>query len=142
MRQLFVSLLSGLMFGAGLAVSGMMDPKRVRGFLDVAGNWDPTLAFVMGGAILVMSIAWFLQRRLVQPILADKFYLPDTQLIDRKLIGGAIMFGIGWALAGLCPGPAFGAIILQPASAAIFVASMLSGMIFYGALNRLVIAKN
>ena len=131
MRASIMSLISGALFGAGLAISGMMDPTRVRGFLDVAGDWDPTLAFVMGGAILVMAGAWLLQKRLVKPVFADTFNLPKTQLIDRKLIGGAVLFGVGWGLAGLCPGPAFGALIIEPISAAIFLGCMLAGMVLH-----------
>ena len=133
MRQPTISLLSGSLFGSGLAISGMMDPKRVRGFLDIFGAWDPTLAFVMGGAILVMAVAWLWQRRLSKPVFAAEFSLPATQLIDRKLIGGAILFGVGWGLAGLCPGPAIGALIIEPVYAALFIGCMLVGM----ALHRL-----
>ncbi len=135
MRQSIISLLSGALFGAGLAISGMMDPKRVRGFLDIAGEWDPTLAFVMGGAILVMAAAWLLQKRLIKPLFANNFNLPGTQLIDRKLIGGAVLIGIGWGLAGLCPGPAFGALIVEPLSAALFLGSMLAGMVLHRMAN-------
>ncbi len=135
MRQLIISLLSGGLFGAGLAISGMMDPKRVRGFLDIRGDWDPTLAFVMGGAILVMAAAWLLQKRLLKPVFASAFYLPDKQLIDRKLIGGAVLFGIGWGLAGLCPGPAFGALLVEPLSAALFLGGMLAGMALHRAIR-------
>jgi uncharacterized membrane protein YedE/YeeE len=133
MRQSIISLLSGALFGAGLAISGMMDPKRVRGFLDIAGEWDPTLAFVMGGAILVMAAAWLMQKRLSKPVFAGTFNLPATQLIDRKLTGGAVLFGVGWGLAGLCPGPAFGALIIEPISAATFLGCMLVGMVLHRA---------
>ena len=128
MRQAFVSLISGALFGTGLAISGMMDPKRVRGFLDVLGDWDPTLAFVMGGAVLVMGLAWLMQARLARPVFAESFNLPQTRLIDTKLISGAALFGVGWGLAGLCPGPALGALIIEPVSAGIFVVSMVAGM--------------
>lgn len=131
MREFVIALLSGTLFGAGLAISGMMDPSRVRGFLDVLGAWDPTLAFVMGGAVLVMAIAWSIQRSLAKPYFAGTFNLPDTRSIDRKLIGGSALFGIGWGLAGLCPGPALGALIIEPISAGIFVASMVAGMILH-----------
>ncbi|MEP3421771.1 MAG: DUF6691 family protein [Erythrobacter sp.] len=136
MRELITALASGTLFGGGLAISGMMDPSRVRGFLDVFGTWDPTLAFVMGGAVLVMAIAWTIQRRLAKPIFAGEFKLPDTQRIDRKLIGGAVLFGIGWGLAGLCPGPAIAAIVIDPMSAGIFVASMLLGMVAHRSFSR------
>lgn len=128
MRSAIVSLISGSLFGAGLAISGMMDPARVRGFLDITGKWDPTLAFVMGGAVMVMAVAWVIQRRLSSPLLAQSFNLPATSQIDHKLIGGAALFGIGWGLAGLCPGPAIGALIVQPVAAGTFVLSMAAGM--------------
>ena len=131
MRHLIVPLTSGALFGAGLAISGMMDPKRVRGFLDIAGDWDPTLAFVMGGAVIVMAVAWMIQKRRAQPFFASDFNLPGTSVIDRELVGGAALFGIGWGLAGLCPGPAIGALVIEPVSAAIFVGSMVAGMVLH-----------
>ena len=128
MRQLALSLISGSLFGAGLAVSGMMNPSRVRGFLDIAGSWDPTLAFVMGGATLVMAIAWLIQRRMQRPLTETAFALPGTQLIDRRLLSGAVLFGVGWGLAGLCPGPAIASLAVNPMPAAIFVGAMVAGM--------------
>jgi len=97
MRQNLISLASGTLFGAGLAISGMIDPARVRAFLDVTGAWDPTLAFVMAGAILPMAIAWFVVRRRSTPIAAEQFHTPATSPIDRRLIGGAALFGIDWS---------------------------------------------
>lgn len=131
MRSAIVSLISGSLFGGGLAISGMMDPARVRGFLDVTGNWDPTLAFVMGGAVAVMVAAWAIQSRLASPMLAPSFDLPSTNRVDRKLISGSALFGIGWGLAGLCPGPAIGALIIEPVAAGIFVVSMAAGMVLH-----------
>ncbi|MXP09150.1 DUF6691 family protein [Pseudoblastomonas halimionae] len=135
MRSL-ISLLSGAIFGFGLALSGMMNPARVRGFLDLFGDWDPTLAFVMGGAMLVMAVGWLVQKRMSAPIADDSFNLPGTQIIDRRLLGGAALFGIGWALAGLCPGPAIASLgtALQPAL--VFVAAMLAGMAVYALVDR------
>jgi len=121
-------LLSGILFGAGLALGGMTDPARVRGFLDLLGNWDPTLAFVMGGAVLVMVVAWQLQPRLARPLFADTFSLPTRSDLTPRLIGGAALFGIGWGIAGLCPGPGIAALVIEPLSAAIFTAAMLAGM--------------
>jgi hypothetical protein len=106
----------------------MTDPARVRGFLDLFGDWDPTLAFVMGGAVIVMAIAWVVQKQLVHPVFAESFALPGTQDLNPKLIGGAGLFGIGWAIAGLCPGPGIAALVIEPASAAIFIVAMLAGM--------------
>lgn len=128
MRSLVVPLLSGTIFGAGLSVGGMTDPARVRGFLDLFGRWDPTLAFVMGGAVLVMALAWTLQRRMRRPAFATSFSLPEARDITPRLVAGSALFGIGWGIAGLCPGPGFAALAIAPAPAAIFVAAMLAGM--------------
>ena len=128
-RDILVPLVSGTIFGAGLTIGGMTDPARVRGFLDLFGNWDPTLAFVMGGAVLVMALAWLMQRRMLRPFFAEGFALPDRSDITPRLVGGSALFGIGWGIAGLCPGPGFAALAIVPASAAIFVAAMLSGML-------------
>ncbi|MBC2777098.1 YeeE/YedE family protein [Parasphingopyxis marina] len=129
MRHPTIALVSGTLFGAGLALSGMTDPARVRGFLDLFGAWDPTLAFVMGGAVAVMALAWLVQKRLEVPVAGGGFALPDTQKLTGKLVAGSALFGIGWGIAGLCPGPAFASLALQPAQAAIFVLAMLTGMI-------------
>lgn len=127
-RQLLPPLASGTLFGAGLALGGMTDPARVRGFLDLFGAWDPTLAFVMGGAVIVMAIAWRIQLRLEHPLFAEKFSLPDRSDITARLVFGSALFGIGWGVAGLCPGPAVAALVIEPVSAAIFVVAMLAGM--------------
>ena len=123
-----IGLLAGLIFGAGLALSGMADPSRVRGFLDIAGAWDPTLAFVMGGALVPMVIAWRLRARLDRPWGAPAFDLPTRRRPDRALLTGAVLFGLGWGVAGLCPGPAIADLSLAPLPAAIFVLAMLAGM--------------
>ena len=123
-----VAGLSGLLFGGGLALGGMTDPARVRGFLDLFGEWDPTLAFVMGGAVLVMAVAWLLQRRMQHPVFDTKFSLPDRSDITSPLVGGAVLFGIGWGIAGLCPGPGIANLAIAPVEASIFVVSMLAGM--------------
>lgn len=128
-RDTLVPLVSGTIFGAGLALGGMTDPARVRGFLDLFGAWDPTLAFVMGGAVLVMALAWVLQRQMLRPVFAEGFALPDRSDITARLVGGSALFGIGWGIAGLCPGPGFAALAIDPASAVIFVVAMLAGMI-------------
>jgi hypothetical protein len=129
MRQLLIPLVSGTIFGAGLTIGGMTDPARVRGFLDLFGAWDPTLAFVMGGAVLVMALAWTVQRRMLRPAFAEGFSLPDRNDLTPRLVGGSALFGIGWGIAGLCPGPGFAALAIAPGSAAIFVAAMLAGML-------------
>jgi uncharacterized membrane protein YedE/YeeE len=128
MRSAIASLVSGTLFGAGLALGGMTNPARVRGFLDLFGDWDPTLAFVMGGAMIVMAIAWRLVPRMAEPLLATQFHLPTRSDLTPRLLGGSALFGIGWGIAGLCPGPGIAALVVEPAAAAIFVAAMLAGM--------------
>ena len=132
-RRLVPALAAGLLFGAGLTISGMTDPQRVRGFLDLFGRWDPTLAFVMGGAVIVMAIAWRLQRRMGHPVFAERFVLPGRSDLDARLILGSALFGIGWGLAGLCPGPAIASLALAPVAVLPFLAAMLAGM----AIHRL-----
>lgn len=121
-------LVSGILFGGGLALSRMTDPERVLGFLDIFGRWDPTLAFVMLGAVIVMAVAWRIQRRMAKPVLAQKFSLPDRRDLDGKLIIGSALFGVGWGLAGLCPGPAIASLALTPAAVIPFVLAMIAGM--------------
>ncbi|AOG00375.1 sulfur transport family protein [Blastomonas sp. RAC04] len=128
MKQTAIALAAGLIFGAGLAVSGMADPQRVQAFLDLFGAWDPTLAFVMGGAMIPMAIAWAVQRRMAAPVAASRFDLPGTNKIDPRLAIGALIFGAGWGIGGLCPGPAIADLAIAPAPAAMFIAAMLAGM--------------
>ncbi len=128
-RVTLLAAASGTLFGAGLTIGGMTNPARVRGFLDIFGDWDPTLAFVMGGAVIVMAFAWAIQRRMDTPRWASSFKLPDTSDLTPKLLGGSAIFGIGWGIAGLCPGPGFAALVIEPAKAAAFVASMLGGLV-------------
>ncbi len=127
-RRLLPPLVSGTLFGAGLTLSGMTDPARVRGFLDLFGNWDPTLAFVMGGAVLVMAVAWRIRALMAKPLFGDKFSLPDRSDLDPGLIAGSALFGIGWGIAGLCPGPAIASLVLSPVAVLPFVAAMFAGM--------------
>jgi uncharacterized protein len=136
MRALPLALLSGLLFGAGLAYSGMSDPARVQAFLNLFGAWDPTLAFVMGGAMIPMVIAWRIQKRMPKPLACDGFDLPATRRLDRKLVLGAVLFGAGWGIGGLCPGPAVADLAIAPFSASIFVASMLAGMLLHRLMTR------
>lgn len=131
-KEMLVTVVAGLIFGAGLAISGMADPARVKGFLDMfGGNWDPTLAFVMGGAVVVMSIAWIIKRKMTSPLVRNDFSLPSSTAVDLPLISGAIIFGVGWGVAGLCPGPALIGIVLEPLSSLSFVFSMLAGMFVF-----------
>lgn len=129
---------AGLVFGVGLLLSGMTDPGKVIGFLDLAGAWDPSLAFVMGGAILVGFFAFRLAGRRGQAFLGGAMHLPTRRDIDPRLVGGSVVFGIGWGLAGFCPGPALVSFGAGFDKAAVFVAAMLVGMIVYHAAERLV----
>lgn len=128
---------AGLVFGVGLILSGMTDPGKVIGFLDLAGSWDPSLAFVMGGAVLVGVFAFALAARRTRSFLGGAMRLPSRRDIDARLVAGSVVFGVGWGLAGFCPGPAlvsFGSGVRQ---AAVFVAAMLLGMLVYTAAQRL-----
>ncbi len=135
-RRFLPPLVSGALFGAGLTLSGMTDPARVRGFLDLFGNWDPTLAFVMVGALLVMAVAWRIRARMAKPLFGEKFSLPDRSDLDPQLLAGSALFGIGWGIAGLCPGPAIASLALSPTAVLPFVVAMLAGMAIHGLLQR------
>ncbi len=136
-RQAALALVAGVLFGAGLVVSGMTDPARVRAFLDLFGIWDPTLAFVMLGALAPMAIAWRVAKTREAPLAASQFHLPATHPIDAKLLTGAALFGIGWGLVGLCPGPAIAVLALAPLPAAIFIVAMFAGAVVHRlALSR------
>lgn len=141
MIRTLLALVAGTLFGAGLAFSGMADPQRVRGFLDLLGTWDPTLAFVMGGAMIPMALAWLLQRRLERPMAGGEFDLPGTSAIDPRLAAGSVLFGIGWGIAGLCPGPAVAGLVLVPSGAFVFVMAMLAGMFIHLLTTRAAPAK-
>jgi uncharacterized protein len=104
--RLLVALGTGGLFGFGLSLSGMLDPKRVRGFLDIFGSFDPSLAFVLLGAVSVSAAGYLLSRRMREPLFERSFHLPAQRRVDRRLIAGAAVFGIGWGMSGLCPGPA------------------------------------
>lgn len=123
--------LLGILFGFGLSLSEMTNPERVLGFLDVTGTWDPTLLLVMIGALIISIPSFQLLRKIEQPVLEKKFFMPTLKDIDLKLISGACLFGIGWGLAGLCPGPAVVVLATLDASAVIFMFSMLAGMIIH-----------
>jgi uncharacterized membrane protein YedE/YeeE len=122
------SLFAGLVFGLGLLVSGMASPSKVLGFLDLAGKWDPSLALVMVGAIAVGTVAFTLARRRTASLLGLDMKLPTARHIDRRLVLGSVLFGIGWGIAGLCPGPALVALGTGQVKAVIFVLAMLAGM--------------
>ena len=131
MSRVLAALLAGLLFGVGLALSGMIDPARVLGFLDVTGRWDPRLAFVLAGAVGVSALGVLAMRRMRRPLLAADFAVPAGRRVDLRLLAGAAMFGVGWGLAGFCPGPALAALSLGLAKAALFVVAMLTGMAIY-----------
>jgi len=125
---ILVALLSGLVFGAGIAIAGMINPAKVLNFFDLAGAWDPSLAFVMAGALLVTFLGYRLALRRPRPAFAPAFQLPARRDLDRGLVGGSILFGIGWGIAGFCPGGAIPALGLGQPDAVIFVAAMLAGI--------------
>jgi uncharacterized membrane protein YedE/YeeE len=126
-----VALAAGLLFGTGLALSGMTNPQKVQNFLDFAGTWDPSLALVMGGAVAVSALGHQLARRRSRPLLAELFPQPPSAGIDRKLLLGSSLFGVGWGLVGLCPGPALANLARPAGPTLVFVAAMLTGMALF-----------
>lgn len=128
MRNLFAALSGGL-FGTGLMVSGMVDTRKVQGWLDIFGDWDPTLAFVMGGAILPMALAWALTRRAGTPVLGGNFPPPPEPKLGHNLVVGSVLFGMGWGLVGLCPGPAMAALSFGGPGVWVFLIAMVAGML-------------
>ncbi|MBE7386180.1 MAG: YeeE/YedE family protein [Leptolyngbya sp. SIO1E4] len=135
MREKALALISGLFFGLGLGISQMIDRARVLGFLDIAGEWDPTLAFVMGGAVSVTIISFRFVLKRPSPVFEAAFYLPTRKEIDPNLLIGAGLFGIGWGIAGYCPGPALTATVLGIANPLIFIAAMIVGFRGFEALS-------
>ncbi len=135
--QTLIALVAGVIFGVGLALSGMLDPDRVRGFLAVTGRWDPTLAFVMGGALLPMIVAWRLRPALSQPLAGKRWHVPGTRGVTGELIIGAVLFGAGWGIAGLCPGPAIANLAVAPWAALTFLVAMVAGMALHTFAGRL-----
>ena len=131
MAKLLAAALSGVVFGIGLAVSQMVNPGKIQGFLDVAGNWDPSLAFVMGGALVVTFLAFRLIHGRDRPIFAARFAETGSGAIDARLIGGSVVFGIGWGMVGFCPGPAIASLAYGLTESLIFVAAMVVGAVIY-----------
>lgn len=129
--KIFMALLAGLLFGLGLILSGMTDPSKVLGFLDLAGNWDPSLVLVMGGALLVGSLAFPFVMTRPRAILGDALRLPTATQIDRRLVLGGLTFGVGWGLAGYCPGPALASLAQGGIKPLLFFISMLAGMALF-----------
>ena len=130
------AFLAGLLFGLGLIVSGMTDPSKIIGFLDITGAWDPSLAFVMGGAVLVGVVAFRFARRRTASFLGGAMHIPSARHIDRPLMLGSLSFGVGWGLAGYCPGPAVVALGSGQDQAVVFVVAMIAGMALYEAADR------
>ena len=135
--QLLMALISGLVFGLGLIISGMTDPSKVTGFLDLAGKWDPSLAFVMGGAILVGLVAFRIAATRSRTLLGDPMRLPAARQIDSRLVLGGLTFGVGWGLAGYCPGPALASLATGGSKPLIFTIAMLAGMAIFEIQDRL-----
>lgn len=128
--QIGATFLSGLLFGLGLCLSGLVNPAKVQAFLDVAGSWDPSLAFTMASAVLVTGLGYRFALARETPLFAGSFQIPPAGAIDRRLLAGATLFGIGWGLVGFCPGPAVAGLSLGETSAFVVVAAMFAGMAF------------
>lgn len=135
-RSHITAFAAGLIFGLGLLLAGMANPAKVLAFLDITGNWDPSLALVMGGAIAVSAIGFYLTRQRSAPLFGDSFQVPTNRKLDKRLVLGALGFGVGWGLAGFCPGPALVALGTGSLKAVVFVAAMLSGMVIFEMMER------
>lgn len=136
MKMSIAALLAGVLFGIGLAVSGMLIPDKVLNFLDIAGHWDPSLALVMGGALAITIPGYYLVTQQPKPVFANTFSLPTSRDIDVKLLSGAALFGLGWGLSGLCPAPALVNIATGYVDVLAFVGAMLVGMLAHKVLHR------
>ena len=136
MNALVFALGAGFVFGTGLWVSGMANPKKVLGFLDVAGNWDASLLLVMGGAVAVTMVGFRLVLRNGKPILEKKFHLPEKKDLDLPLLAGSAIFGVGWGIGGYCPGPAVTALATLSTESIVFVVAMIAGGLLQGLLQR------
>ena len=137
MGRNITALVAGLIFGLGLVISQMVNPAKVIAFLDLFGNWDPSLALVMGGALVVTAIGYRLAWTREKPVFSEKFQLPGNRKVDTRLAVGAVFFGIGWGLVGLCPGPAISALTIGGSEAVGFLAAMVAGMLAFEAFDRL-----
>lgn len=136
MKASLAALLAGVLFGIGLAVSGMLIPDKVLNFLDIAGHWDPSLALVMGGALAITIPGYYLVTKRARPVFADTFSLPTNRDIDAKLLTGAALFGLGWGLSGLCPAPALVNITTAFVDVLAFVGAMLVGMLGHKVMHK------
>jgi len=135
-RLVLAAFASGALFGVGLAMSGMTDPRRVLGFLDLLGEFDPTLLFVLGGAVVTTTVLFRFVLRRGSPLLASTFHVSNLKHIDRRLVGGAAIFGIGWGIAGYCPGPALAGLGIASIEALWFVPAMIVGMLLHRIVAR------
>ena len=134
-----ISFVSGMIFGVGLSVSNMINPEKVLGFLDLFGEWDPSLIFVMMGAIIISAPIFFLFRNKKKPLFADNFAIPTLKYVDKNLIIGSVTFGIGWGMVGFCPGPAISSLALLNTYSLFFVLSLLGGFLLTELVNRTII---
>jgi uncharacterized membrane protein YedE/YeeE len=138
MRRTGISFFSGALFGTGLTISQMVNPRKVTDFLDFFGDWDPSLAFVMGGALAVAALGFRVILRQPRPLLASEFHLPSGKRIDARLLGGSALFGVGWGLAGFCPGPAVASLAYGLWQSLVFVAAMVIGMLLWDRRDALI----
>ena len=141
MRRILSGLIVGILFGAGLALSDMINPARVLAFLDITGQWDPTLAYVMGGALVPSAIGYWAVRSMARPIMAEEFCIPQNRNLDRNLLAGAALFGAGWGLVGLCPGPAIAGLAFGLWQLWLFTVAMLIGMIIHRVLSASLLSR-
>jgi len=141
MARILSALIAGLIFGAGIAISGMINPAKVLNFFDFAGTWDPSLAFVMGGALVVTAIGYSFILKRSAPLFDKTFHLPTARKLDFPLVAGSAVFGIGWGITGFCPGGAVPALGLGEMSAVIFVGSMLAGIVLARFIRRSVTTR-
>ena len=139
--HIVTALIAGLLFGAGLILSGMSNPAKVLAFLDVGGTWDPSLLFVMLGAILVAALAFRFARTRVRPLFGDRIHLPGAGRVDGRLVLGSVVFGVGWGLVGYCPGPALTSLAVGGRSTLLFVAAMVAGMAIFEVAERIRAAR-
>jgi uncharacterized membrane protein YedE/YeeE len=131
-----VALLIGAVFGGGLYLAGMTNPSKIVNFLDIAGTWDPSLIFVMGGGIPVAAIGFFILKKREKPLIFDEIQVPTHGVIDRPLVIGSVLFGVGWGVSGLCPGPAFASVLLEPAMIIPYLMALVLGSLAYDRIQR------
>jgi len=131
-----VALLIGAVFGGGLYLAGMTNPSKIVNFLDIAGTWDPSLIFVMGGGIPVAAIGFFILKKREKPLIFDEIQVPTHGVIDRPLVIGSVLFGVGWGVSGLCPGPAFASVLLEPVIIIPYLMALVLGSLAYDRIQR------